>query len=323
MENENEVKEKKEINQQQIQQDSLKKELDYDKKQISNLSTCKTVHDGIKCDICLKMPIIGCRYKCSICNNYNLCENCEEKNANSHIRNHNFIKLRIKEALSNQINNNNNNNSIYNNNINNNLVSYNNNQHNFSFKCLNIQELTTTIIEEEDEAKFTLLIQNNGNQTWPKDKTKLIFDRKSMFIKDNVILLPQQPGDTKTYSIYFNGLRVYQEGEYYSYLRFYVDGFIYGDMLTLKIIIKEKEEINDINPYDLNKEKEKIEKEEKEKKEREEKEKKEREEKDEIILKFKIEFNLLDGDVFSDEKIYEALKKNNFNFNDAFEYLFT
>ena len=225
MENGNEFKEKKEINEQQIQQDSLKKELDYDKKQISNLSTCKTVHDGIKCDICLKMPIIGCRYKCSICN-YNLCENCEEKNANSHIHNHNFIKLRIKEALSNQINNNNNNNSIYNNNINNNLVSYNNNQHNFSFKCLNTQELTTTIIEEEDEAKFTLLIQNNGNQTWPKDKTKLIFDRKSMFIKDNVILLPQQPGDTKTYSIYFNGLRVYQEGEYYSYLRFYVDGFI-------------------------------------------------------------------------------------------------
>jgi hypothetical protein len=232
-----------------------------------------------------------------------------------------------------KINNNNNNNSIYNNNINNNLVSYNNNQHNFSFKCLNIQELTTTIIEEEDEAKFTLLIQNNGNQTWPKNKTKLIFDRKSMFIKDNVILLPQQPGDTKTYSIYFNGLRVYQEGEYYSYLRFYVDGFIYGDMLTLKIIIKEKEEINDINPYDLNKEKEKKEKEkiekekkekeEKEKIEKEEKEKKEREEKDEIILKFKIEFNLLEGDVFSDEKLYEALKKNNFNFNEAFEYLFT
>jgi len=326
MENENEGKEKKEINEKEIQKDSLEIELDNDKKQISSLSACKTVHDGIKCDMCLKMPIIGCRYKCSICNNYNLCENCEEENSNSQNHNHNFIKIRKKEeSLSNQTNNNNN--KINNININNNFVSYNR-QQNFSFKCLNAHVLITTIIEEEDEAKFTLWIQNNGNQAWPKDKTKLIFDRKSMFIKDDIILLPQLPGDAKTYSICFNGLGIYQEGEYYTYLRFYVDGYIFGDMLTLKIIINEKEEANDIKPLDINKEKDLIEKKLKEKeiKEKEEKEKKEKEEKYEKyekILKFKIEFNLMDSDAFSDEKIYDALKKNNFNFNSAFEYLFS
>ena len=242
MENENEGN-KKELNELQFQKDSLKNELDNNKKQISNFSSCKTVHDGIKCDMCLKMPIIGCRYKCSICDNYNLCENCEEENANFQSHNHNFIKIRKKEeTLTKQINNNN-----YNN-----FVSGSNNQQHFSFKCLNTQELTTTIIEGEDEAKFTLKIQNNGEQPWPKDKTKLIFDRKSHFIKDNVFLLPQQPEEIKTYSISFNGLSIYQEGEYYIYLRFNVDGYVYGEMLTLKIIIKEKEEIEQMNPMDTN-----------------------------------------------------------------------
>ena len=96
-------------------------------------------------------------------------------------------------------------------------------------------------------------------------------------------------------------------------------------MLTLKIIINEKEEANDIKPLDINKEKDLIEKKLKEKeiKEKEEKEKKEKEEKYEKILNFKIEFNLMESDAFSDEKIYDALKKNNFNFNSAFEYLFS
>jgi len=289
-----------------------------------NKFNCKTVHDGIKCDNCLKMPIIGIRYKCSICDNYNLCEKCEEENANSQKHNHTFIKMRKKEEiLTKQINNNNNINIR--NNITNNFIFNNDNQQQFSFKCLNTQELIITIIEDEDEAIFTLKLQNNGNQAWPKDKTKLIFDRKSLFIKEDIILLPQEPDEIKTYSIIFNGLGVYQEGEYFSYLRFYVDGYVYGDILTLKIIIKEKEEIEDINPCEVNKEKakEKDEKEKMEDKKEEKEEKKEKEKEYDKILGFKLEFNLLESNTFSDEKIYEALIKNNFNFNRAFEYLWS
>ena len=36
-------------------------------------------HYGIKCNNCQLFPIIGCRYKCTICDNLSFCENCEKK----------------------------------------------------------------------------------------------------------------------------------------------------------------------------------------------------------------------------------------------------
>ena len=50
-----------------------------------------TVHSKIMCDGCGMLPIAGWRYKCSICDDYNLCENCEERIGGKH--NHPFIKL--------------------------------------------------------------------------------------------------------------------------------------------------------------------------------------------------------------------------------------
>lgn len=35
------------------------------------------VHRGVRCDGCNIAPILGIRYKCLICPNYDLCERCE------------------------------------------------------------------------------------------------------------------------------------------------------------------------------------------------------------------------------------------------------
>ena len=64
-----------------------------------NFSTVKTIHHGIKCEKCGNNPIIGYRYKCSVCNNYNLCDKCEEKNAENQEHKHNFIKIRNEEKI--------------------------------------------------------------------------------------------------------------------------------------------------------------------------------------------------------------------------------
>lgn len=51
----------------------------------------KVVHPGVKCDSCNK-SILGTRYKCTVCEDFDFCEECEEKNYGSH--NHLFIKIR-------------------------------------------------------------------------------------------------------------------------------------------------------------------------------------------------------------------------------------
>ena len=49
------------------------------------------VHSKVMCDGCRMLPITGWRYKCSICDDYNLCENCEERIGGKH--DHPFIKI--------------------------------------------------------------------------------------------------------------------------------------------------------------------------------------------------------------------------------------
>ena len=50
----------------------------------------KPIHFGYKCDGC-NGPIIGCRYKCAICKDFDYCEECEKKLSEEH--KHPFIKI--------------------------------------------------------------------------------------------------------------------------------------------------------------------------------------------------------------------------------------
>ena len=59
-----------------------------------NINKCGkgiNIHYGIKCNNCQCFPIIGCRYKCNICDNISFCENCEKKIGKSH--SHPLIKM--------------------------------------------------------------------------------------------------------------------------------------------------------------------------------------------------------------------------------------
>lgn len=48
-------------------------------------------HPDIKCNVCNKVGIHGIRYKCPICNEYNLCQQCEIQYSKSH--EHPLLKL--------------------------------------------------------------------------------------------------------------------------------------------------------------------------------------------------------------------------------------
>lgn len=49
------------------------------------------IHSGVQCKGCGMFPIIGCRFKCNLCKDFDYCEKCEEKLAEEH--NHPFIKI--------------------------------------------------------------------------------------------------------------------------------------------------------------------------------------------------------------------------------------
>ena len=51
----------------------------------------KLVHFGVKCDGCGTFPIIGCRFKCAVCDDFDFCEECEKKLGEEH--NHPFLKI--------------------------------------------------------------------------------------------------------------------------------------------------------------------------------------------------------------------------------------
>ena len=51
----------------------------------------KPVHHNYICDGCNKGPIIGNRFKCTICDDFDFCEDCEEKFKDQH--KHPFLKI--------------------------------------------------------------------------------------------------------------------------------------------------------------------------------------------------------------------------------------
>lgn len=51
------------------------------------------VHEGVTCDGCQTKPIVGTRYKCSVCPDFDLCAACEAKGA--HYAAHPLVKIRL------------------------------------------------------------------------------------------------------------------------------------------------------------------------------------------------------------------------------------
>lgn len=51
------------------------------------------IHQGKICAVCMQYPIIGFRFKCTVCQDYNLCQICESETEHPHI----FCKYKLTE----------------------------------------------------------------------------------------------------------------------------------------------------------------------------------------------------------------------------------
>ncbi|KYQ91468.1 ZZ-type zinc finger-containing protein [Tieghemostelium lacteum] len=59
----------------------------------SSPTTNAVEHVGVACDGCGMSPLIGNRFKCTICPNYDLCSSCEQKGAVVHPTEHPLLKI--------------------------------------------------------------------------------------------------------------------------------------------------------------------------------------------------------------------------------------
>jgi len=57
-----------------------------------------TVHKDIRCNICLVHPVVGIRYKCIVCNDFDLCASCEAKEL--HDPTHSLLKMKVAKKES-------------------------------------------------------------------------------------------------------------------------------------------------------------------------------------------------------------------------------
>jgi hypothetical protein len=53
------------------------------------------IHEGIRCDGCQQYPLVGARFKCTVCPDFDLCQTCEAQGL--HVADHSMIKLRVPQ----------------------------------------------------------------------------------------------------------------------------------------------------------------------------------------------------------------------------------
>ena len=161
---------------------------------------------------------------------------------------------------------------------------------NYSY-CTSSKLLSIYINKGSEEVNFEINLKNNGEKTWDND-AKLLIDPSSNCKVDEVILSPQNPNEEKSYKVKVKDLKNYSVGDYKVIFSFYSGGKIHGEKIVAIIRIKEENDINNEIAENIDK-----------------------------IHEFRDTFNLSEDD-YPNEKILEILKKYNFNYEDAFCFLF-
>jgi hypothetical protein len=236
----------------QLENSKLSQMVISDKNKI-NKTICNTVHNNIKCENCFMEPIVGFRYKCSVCKNYNLCEKCEEKNEETLNHSHDFIKMKYEEE-ENDNNIDNNNNEIINDECINGSDKKAQEKENYSYEIIE-KKLKFYLTNSSKNELIHLTIKNNCELNWPENETKLICNESDslIFLKD-IILPPLKSGNEKDIEIeLIIPSELPMEEEYKVEINFNVKGKNYGEPIILNIkLVTEVEAFR--KRFDLNEE---------------------------------------------------------------------
>ena len=223
--------------QRQLENSKLSQIIISDKNKIGK-SVCKTVHKNIKCEHCFMEPIVGFRYKCATCSNYNLCEKCEEANEDSQNHPHDFIKIRNEERN----NNANDEECVSDKKIELNALEEINlekdeEEEKYSYNLIT-KELDFYVSNTAKNEEINLTLENNGDLTWPENETKLICNTDESLIGFNQVTLSSlKNGQQEEITIELNIPSNLPSNENKVYIDFNVKGENYGNKIILNVII--------------------------------------------------------------------------------------
>ena len=176
------------------------------------------IHRNIKCENCSQKPIIGIRFKCLECKEYNLCDNCMSLNDEKNFHIHDSFKKIRKEIV--------------------------NNNKTYSYLCeddltfiYNKNSIKRTQKNKNVKIAINPVLKNNGNKQWPED-TIFKYDKIKSTIKCNDCKLPCLPVNSKKQiTIIFPDIKFVPLGEYECFINFICNGEVYNEPLVIKITL--------------------------------------------------------------------------------------
>jgi len=230
--------------------------LDYEMKNSS------IIHPSVTCDGCGMYPLVGHRFKCAVCHDFDFCATCEEKSKDSHP--HPFILIRTPERAPHSIS------CIvkescpiiqksipYNNEykladaiINNSIIAE---IHELSSQCLT-SNLNIVAFEDAKEILKTLKLKNNGQKSWPKPVYLTCISEESTITGNSVpIKLKIENGKENNVEIKLNNKDL-KTGDYVSVWQLQNEKKeSFGEKIVLKVKIEKliRESIRESKPIEI------------------------------------------------------------------------
>ena len=191
----------------------------------------------------------------------------------------------------------------------------------YSIECLS-RKLKIEILKGTENANIEVMIRNNSEEKYPNNSYLICDNKNSLLLCEKIQLVELAPKQQQKVNILFKNLTYISRGTYKCIVKLQIDGKIYNSFFEISIEVFDNPQVNKFdqqnvqskysfkpnialpNIFD-------------------DKNKNGKEEGNlaETIYSFRNIFSIYNEDI-TDQKIAQALKENNFEFNRAFESLF-